>query len=93
MAIDTNLKWFDRADDFSPESQKVLLALSSKKWLWRSFENLEGVTRLSAHEVADHLRDLMDEGLVRGSVSKEPTEAIFGLVERVGPGRKRRVTV
>ena len=84
MAIDKDLKWRQHHEDFGPEQIKVLLALSNKKWLWRTFESLQKVTRLSDDGLGLGLDDLLEQGLVKGSVNHRTREPIFGLIERVG---------
>ena len=87
--IDQSLKWRKHPEDFEPAQRKILLALSNKQWRWRTIESLQKATRLSAGELAPGLRDLMETGVVRGSISKAPREPIYGLVERVGDARSR----
>lgn len=90
MAVfEQRLKWRDHPEDFEPAQRKILLALSNKRWLWRTIDSLERATRLRGEELTFNLRDLMESGLVRGSVSKGRREPIFGLVERVGQGGSR----
>ena len=84
MAIDRDLKWRQHHQDFGDEQRKILLALSSKKWLWRTFESLQVVTRLSDDSLGSGLNDLIEQNLVKGSVSRRTSEPIFGLLERVG---------
>lgn len=84
MAIDRQLKWRQHVEDFGPDQRKILLALSSKKWLWRTFESLQKVTRLSDDALGWGLDELLDQGLVEGSVYRRTREPIFGLIERVG---------
>ena len=93
MTIDKGLRWRRDAGDFDTEQKKILLALSSKKWLWRTLDNLRGVTRLSDPDLALGLEELIDRGIVRGSFNRRTREPIFGLLERVGgvkPPQQRR---
>lgn len=82
-----DLEWRRRQSDFGVDEQKVLLILSNKDWEWRTFGSLEASTGLSKNELGSVLKDLMLRGLVTGSVSRHGWKPIFGLVERVGPGR------
>ncbi len=84
MTIDNTLRWRRKAGDFDTEQKKILLALSSKKWLWRTLDNLRSVTRMSDKDMALGLGELIDRGLVRGSFNRRTREPIFGLLERVG---------
>lgn len=84
MTIEKRLRWRREADEYDTEQKRILLALSSKKWLWRTLDNLRSVTRLSDPDLASGLDDLISEGLVRGSFNRRTREPIFGLLERVG---------
>lgn len=84
MTIERRLRWRQRAGDFDTEQKRILLALSSKKWLWRTFQSLKSVTRLEIEDLSDRLAVLIDDGLVKGSVNRRDGEPIFGLSERVG---------
>ena len=100
MTIDRKLQWRKFADQFDTEERKILLALSTKKWLWRTLDNLGGVTRLTQEDLDWRLAELIERGLVKGSVNRRTGEPIFGLSERVGvvsfaaaespSGRRRR---
>lgn len=87
MIIDKTLLWRQHASDFDTEQKKILLALSSRKWLWWTFDNLRRVTRLSDDELTPALGELLEQGLVKGSVSRRAREAIFGLSERTSETR------
>lgn len=87
--FETQLEWREHAEDFEPEQQKILLALSNKRWLWRTLDSLQRATRLPRRQLTHNLKQLMELDLVRGSVSKGQREPIYGLVERVGPGKRR----
>ena len=80
-----DLRWREHPEDFSWEEQRILLALSTKRWKWRTHDNLQWVTRLPEHEFDHALASLMKDGLVRGWVSDD-WKPIFGLTERVGQG-------
>ena len=82
MIIDKTLLWRQHASDFDTRQKKILLALSSKKWLWWTFDSLQAVTRLSRDELTPALGELLEQGLVQGSVNRRTREAIFGLSER-----------
>lgn len=90
MTIDKNLKWREQADRLDTTAKKILLALSSKKWLWRTVPNLLSVTQLDYQTLTDELAELIENGLVKGSVNRRTGEPIFGLVERVGVSKARR---
>ncbi len=89
--IDQSLKWRKHPEDFEPAQRKILLALSNKQWRWRTLESLQKATRLPSGDLAPGLRDLMEDGVVRGSIGrgKGPRKPIYGLVERVGDARSR----
>ncbi len=78
-----NLKWLTRLDQFTPEEQKVLLALSHAKYKWRTRERLLDVTGLPPDTLDDTLSGLISKEIVRPSFSKNK-HVIFGLRERVG---------
>ena len=91
MAIDRSLDWRQRADEFDANEKRVLLALSHKKWLWRSLDNLESVTRIEYDELTSTLTGLLRKNLVMGSFASWAQEPVFGLVERNSPGYKKLV--
>ncbi len=82
-----DLVWREHPEDFSWAEQRILLALSTKRWRWRTHDNLQWVTRLPDDEFDGALASLMEDGLVRGWVSDD-WEPIFGLTERVGRGSR-----
>ena len=84
MTIERNLRWRQFAENFNDESKRILLGLSSKKWLWRTFENLQAVTNLDYDALNHALAELIEEGLVKGSINRRTGSPIFGLSERVG---------
>ena len=90
MAIDRNLDWRQRADEFDANEKRVLLALSHKKWLWRSLDNLESVTGIEYDELTSTLTGLLRKDLVMGSFASWAQTPVFGLVERNSPAYKRR---
>ena len=93
MTIEKRLLWRQHAGDFDTEQKRILLALSSKKWLWRTLDSLSMVTRLSDQDLNSGLGDLMELGLIKGSFIRKTREPIFGLSERVGgvnPAQQRR---
>jgi DNA-binding MarR family transcriptional regulator len=69
-------------DEFSPEEQKVLLALSHSRYRWRTRNRLLEVTGLDQKTLDRTLSRLISRDLVRPSFSKKK-EIIFGLRERV----------
>ena len=84
MMIDRTLQWRQFADQFDTAERKILLALSTKKWLWRTLDNLGRVIQLTQEDLDWRLADLIERGLVKGSVNRRTGEPIFGLSERVG---------
>ena len=90
MAIDDKLEWFQRAREYDTNEKKVLLALSNKKYLWRTMDSLEDVTDLYYDDLAATLTELLRKDLVMGSFSSQIQEPVFGLVERNDPTYKRR---
>ena len=77
-----NLRWIELAPELSEAEQKILLALSSDKYVWRTKERLLAVTGLPRDELESSLANLIKRGLVRPSFSKS-RNLIYGLVERV----------
>ena len=84
MAIERELQWRQYAENFEQEQKKILLALSSKKWLWRTFENLQAITKLDYNQLNQGLTELFEDKLIRGSYIRNTGTPIFGLTERVG---------
>ena len=83
--IDKKLRWRSHADDFDTDEKKILLALSHKRWVWRTLDNLQAATRLDSDVLEEKLAGLMGKGLVKGSIYKPhspDSRPIFGLVER-----------
>ena len=83
--IDRKLRWRSHADDFDTDEKKILLALSHRKWAWRTLDNLQAVTQLETDVLEEKLAGLIKKRLVKGSVYKPHTPVarpIFGLVER-----------
>lgn len=81
--IDRNLEWRRHAKEFNPSAQRILLALSHKKWKWHTLNSLQSATRLEEEGLNSELKELLDAGLVRGSFIQETRQPIFALVERV----------
>lgn len=90
MSFVKRLQWRDNFEQFDPGEQKVLLALSDSRYLWRTLDRLEAVTRLDPKVLTETLNDLIAQRLIRASVSRVRKEPVFGLVERVGEGRPMR---
>ena len=91
--IDRNLEWRRSAGEFTPSAQKILLALSHKKWKWHTLDSLKSATRLDEDELNSELKELLDASLVRGSFVQETRQPIFALVERVnGMSVLRKIT-
>ena len=84
MTIDRKLMWRQHPEVFEDDAKRILLALSNKKWLWRTLESIERATGLSHDSLVENLAELIDRGLVEVSVRKPTREPIFGLSERVG---------
>lgn len=82
MNYNTNLKWLRRFGQFSPEQQKILLALSNEQYKWRAKERLRVVTALEPEVLDNALTQLMKNEIVRPSFSKKKN-IVFGLRERV----------
>lgn len=77
-----DLMWQRRLSEFTPEEQKVLLALSHSKYRWRTRERLLKVTGFDAKTLDTTLSHLIKKDLVRPSFSKKK-DIIFALRERV----------
>ena len=77
----TNFDWFKKFGSFSNSEQKVLLALSSEKHIWRSKEGLLRVTGLGEQELDETIAMLLKKDLVKPSFSKSKN-LIFKLGER-----------
>ena len=84
MAFERKLEWRQHPEVYDLVQKKILLGLSSRKWLWRTFDSLQKVTRLPADDLGFSLDELINWGLVKGSVNHRTREPIFGLTERVG---------
>ena len=93
MPIDRNLDWRRQAHEFDVNEKRVLLALSHKKWLWRSLDSLESVTGIDYDELTSTLAGLLRKDLVMGSYASWAQEPVFGLVERNDPTYKKRRSV
>ena len=64
--------------------EKILLALSHKKWKWQTLDSLQSATRLEEDDFNSSLKELLDAGLIAGSFIRETRQPIFALAERVG---------
>ncbi len=82
-----DLTWREHPEDFSWAEQRILLALSNKRWEWRTVDNLKSVVRLPEEEYHDALASLMADGLVRGGITDD-WQPLLGLAERVGRGAR-----
>ena len=78
----TDLKWIRNFNEFSEEEQKVLLALSYDKYMWRNRDRLRELTGMSAKRLDRILTYLIADDLVRPAFSKQ-RNIVFGLRERV----------
>lgn len=79
----TNLLWQNRLSELSENEQKVLLALSSIKYEWRTRKKLLKKTDLDDTKLDKTLSLLISKGFIRPSFSKKKN-IIYGLIERVG---------
>lgn len=86
MTIERKLMWRQHPEDFGDDAKRILLALSSKKWLWRTLESIQLATGLSHESLVENLEQLFERRLLKGSVKRATREPIFGLSERVGGG-------
>jgi hypothetical protein len=78
----TKLKWMENLSSLSEPERKVLLALSSANYKWRTRDRLLSVTGLPATDLDSTLAGLIAKEFVRPSFSKNKN-IIFGLRERV----------
>lgn len=79
----TNLQWQKNFGNYNNLQQKVLLALSTEEYKWRTKQKLVTATGLKEEELDEVLADLMSNDVIRPSFSKN-RNIIFGLRERVG---------
>mgnify|MGYP001588344804 CR=1 FL=1 len=84
MTIERKLMWRQHPEAFEDDAKRILLALSIKKWLWRTLESIQRATGLSHDSLVENLAELIERSLVKVSVQKTTREPIFGLWERVG---------
>ena len=82
MTYRSDLKWLADRRSFPLEQQKILLALSNDKFLWRSKDRLQAVTDLEPLVLDNALAQLIKQQLVAPSLSQKEN-MIFGLRERV----------
>lgn len=80
-----NLDWRTRVKEFDEDELRVLIAVSHKDFPWRSIDCLRGAVKLSESELGIALKNLVERSLVRTTASKNITQALFGLAERVDP--------
>ena len=90
MMFERNLDWRKFAENYGEDYKRILLGLSSKKWLWRTFDNLLAVTKLDHDTLTHGLAELIEDGMVTGSINRRTGAPIFGLSERVGLRTSRR---
>lgn len=83
MSYLNSLTWQLDLSSYSDSQQKVLMALSSSKFKWRTKERISKTVGLSETQVDEILSSLMSLNLVRASISKKKN-VIFGLTERIG---------
>lgn len=82
----TRYRWWKFVDNFEPNERKILDALSSGRYLWRSFDSLQKRTNLSSKELSAVLDKLMAIQWIRATISRDG-DPIYGLSERVGNKR------
>ena len=80
-----NLDWRTRVKEFDEDELRVLIAVSHKDFPWRSTDGLRGAVKLSESELGITLKNLVERSLVRTTASKNITQALCGLAERVDP--------
>lgn len=84
------LAWRKSPASFSEQQQRVLLALSHRKHIWRTRQRLLEVTGLPQEDLDAALSELIRADLLRPSCCASPQgsprqrDIIFGLSERVG---------
>jgi hypothetical protein len=78
----SDLEWQRHLEKFTPEEQKVLLALSHSRYSWRTRDRLLEVTGFDRKTLDTTLSRLISKDLVRPSFSTKK-QIIFGLRERV----------
>ena len=83
MGYLNDLNWMKRLDSFTPDQQRLLLALSHDKFKWRTRDRLLEVTGLPPSLLDSTLSELIEQNAVRPSFSRDKN-VIFGLRERVG---------
>ena len=89
MPYMTNLDWVKNLSKFTPNQQKILLALSDDRYTWRARERLVEVTGLPPTDLDSQLAQLIAEGWVRPSFSKE-RNIIYGLKQRIASSQGER---
>jgi hypothetical protein len=77
-----NLSWPKQLTRWTDEQQKVLIALSHDRWRWRTKEGLLGATGLDRHALDEALAGLIQEGVVRPSLSRSG-DLIYALADRL----------
>lgn len=83
MGYVNGLEWMKKLKDFTEDQQRLLLALSHQKYVWRTKDRLQEVTAIPSDKLEAELSELIAKDLIRPSLSKKKN-IIFGLRERVG---------
>ena len=77
-----DLDWMNHPEHFDEYEQKILKALSNERWAWMTVNGLRKAVNLRESEFSAALTSLMRDGIVRGGVNRDWTEAL--LVSRNG---------
>ncbi len=78
-----NLSWIREMPRLNDEQQKVLLALSHDRYIWRTKQGLMNATGLERDQLESALADVIARNLVRPSFSRNG-DIIYGLVRARG---------
>jgi hypothetical protein len=78
-----DLSWPKDLARWSDDQRKVLIALSHRRFPWRTNEGLRAATGLEQDALEAALADLIHEKVVRPFFSKN-MQLIYGLLDRVG---------
>ena len=83
MGYLSNLKWQQNLKEYNENEKRVLLALSSDEYNWRTRDRLKQLSKLPPDVLDDVLAGLLKRKIIRISFSKN-RNIIYGLIERVG---------
>ncbi|MGO8673045.1 MAG: hypothetical protein ACLQVD_17010 [Capsulimonadaceae bacterium] len=81
MSSTASYRWQADLAKYSDYEQKVLIALSNDKYVWRSKERLAEVTGLDTDTLESTLGNLLSRSIVTPAISKRKN-IIFALNER-----------